>query len=104
MSNISSSQVIQKPDTLVDPNNFLPPGVIGIAYEERDAPSDGAIASAQDALTSDSVMNDGVDYSSIYVVSQTVRIDRLGRYTVDVVLSVPDRKGVTSWDVRISKV
>ena len=103
MSNVSSKQVTQKPTTLIDPNNFLPPHVLDLEYEGRDTPADSALATIGNTGNSDTI-GSGVDFSEIYIVSQTLRADPSGKWVVDVVLGVPDAKGVTEWEVRLTKV
>lgn len=103
MSNVSSKQVTQKPNTLVNPNNFLPPHVIDLEYLGLDTPADSALAAIGVSGDSDTI-GGGVDFSDIYIVSQTLRADPSGKWVVDVVLGVPDKKGVTEWEVRLTKV
>lgn len=104
MSNVSNRQVTQKPTTLVDPNNFLPPDVLDLAYERRDTPADSVLSSDESGLGSNPIVGEGVDYSGITVVSQTLRADPMGKFVVDVVLGVPDKKGVADWDVRLTRL
>jgi hypothetical protein len=104
MSNVSNRQVTQKPTTLVDPNNFLPPNVLDLAYEGKDTPADSVLSSDESGLGSNPIIGDGVDYSGISIISQTLRSDPTGKFVVDVVLGVPDKKGVVAWDVRLTRL
>jgi hypothetical protein len=102
MANVSTNQVTRKPDTQIDPNNFLPPGVLGMEYKPLQTPNDNAVSSVEIISPSDTV-GESVDYSEMFIVSQTLRAGPGGQWVVDVVLGVPDKKGVTTWDVRLAK-
>ena len=103
MSNVSSKQVTQKPNTFIDPNNFLPPHVLDLEYRPQDTPADSNLVAGDQTGGSDTI-GGGVDFSDIYIVSQTLRSDPSGKFVVDVVLGVPDKKGVREWEVRLTKV
>lgn len=102
MGNVSNRQVTQKPDVQIDPNNFLPPGLMGVDYKPLQTPNDSAVSSIDIVAASDT-SGQPVDFSEIYVVSQTLRAGPGGQWVVDVVLAVPDKKGIASWDVRLAK-
>jgi hypothetical protein len=118
---INSNQIIKKPDVVIDPNFFLPPGVVDARYpNEIEVNTDeiDTVIDADDVLDADSdVIIDepeetGEDNDTVIiyppdtaiVVSQTIRFDGTGQQVVDVILEVPDVDDSIQIDVRMTKV
>jgi hypothetical protein len=112
---ISSGRIVQKPEVVLDPNFFLPPGVTGMrleTLEERGRQSPGSIIAGSDGEVIDQELefeNPDIDSSLrppswIKVISQTVRKGPTGIQVVDVVIEVEDVPGVDDYQVRITKV
>ncbi|UMO76255.1 hypothetical protein SEA_TOMAS_66 [Streptomyces phage Tomas] len=117
---INSNQIIKKPDVIIDPNFFLPPGVVDARYPneievEQEPVSD--VVDADDIIVDDSVINDEPEEEgeetnttvlfppdTMTVVSQTIRVGDNGQQVVDVVIDVPDSEESTQIDVRMTKV
>lgn len=117
---INSNQIIKKPDVVIDPNFFLPPGVVDARYpNEIEVTTDEVddVVNADDVLDADSdVIIDepeetGEDNETtllyppdtVIVVSQTIRFDGTGKQVVDVILEVPDTEDSIQVDVRMTK-
>ena len=116
MTTISSANVVQKPDTLIDPNFTLPLGVSGVRY--------ASIESREPQVTEDengttvTVLYDELVVASmpmsvaaielpppatVTIFSQSVHVATDGRFAVDVVLDVEDILGVRDFQVRVAK-
>lgn len=114
---ISSGKIVKKPVIVVNPNFFLPPGVVdarpmteeelalegtkGQNQTERafSAGLPGTIEADPDKPIKLPVLRPPTD---IAVKSQRVRNNADGTSVVDVVLAVPDVEGATGYDVRIT--
>ena len=103
----------------VDPNFFVPPGVIGISQAESsgsqstygqdiiDVEDDGYFEEV-DTLGPITDAGDGGNEilgvpSNFSVFSQTVKILPDGTAMVDVILDIPDVPGANNYEVRITK-
>lgn len=109
---ISGSQVKIKTDAVIDPNFFLPPGVIDMRYStEQDVSSEDDYTSDEEVdvtvvevgVTDNSQADTLTPPDNITIISQTVKISPDGHEVVDVVLEVDDIPGVTSYEVRLAK-
>lgn len=118
---INSNQIIKKPDVVINPNFFLPPGVVDARYpNEIEVTTEEVddVVDADDVLDADSDVildepeetgedNDPVVLyppDTVIVVSQEMRFDETGRQVVDVILEVPDTEDSIQIDVRMTKV
>jgi hypothetical protein len=118
---INSNQIIKKPDVVIDPNFFLPPGVVDARYPndiEVTTEDIDTVVDTDDVLDADSDVivdepeetgedNDPVVLyppDTVIVVSQTIRFDETGSQVVDVILEVPDTEDSIQVDVRMTKV
>jgi hypothetical protein len=117
---INSNQIIKKPDVVIDPNFFLPPGVVDARYPNEteitteeislEVDADEILdieASEEDMLEPDESGDNDVSIlqppDNVVVVSQTTRFDANGRQVVDVVLEVLDVDESIQVDVRMTK-
>src|SRR6478735_10631022 len=113
MTSNDDSLTRQQPVT-VDPNFFLPPGLINAEYtSEAGPPSDdeetvsAIIVPEIEELVDQTVTSGGAlglrppDFVTLY--SQTVRIAADGRQVVDVVLDVEAVDGAADYEVRYSR-
>lgn len=117
---INSNQIIKKPDVVIDPNFFLPPGVVDARYpneievttdEITDVVDTDDILDADSDTTLDEPEETGEDNDTVIlyppdtviVVSQTIRFDGSGKQVVDVILEVPDVQDSIQVDVRMTK-
>ncbi|ASR76494.1 hypothetical protein SEA_TRIBUTE_60 [Streptomyces phage Tribute] len=117
---INSNQIIKKPDVVIDPNFFLPPGVVDARYpNEIEVTTDEItdVIDTDDILDADSDTNldepeeTGEDNDTVIlyppdtaiVVSQTIRFDGSGKQVVDVILEIPDVQDSIQVDVRMTK-
>lgn len=117
---INSNQIIKKPDVIIDPNFFLPPGVVDARYpNEIEVTTDEVddVVDTDDVLDADSDVileepeetGEDNDTTLLYppdtaiVVSQTLRFDGTGKQVVDVILEVPDVQDSIQVDVRMTK-
>lgn len=117
---ISTSRVSRKPDTVLDPNFFLPPGVVDMRYRTDQDPTDDTdnpdmSESVIDIEFDDTDTSEGdvagdegnviiAPPSSLVVLSQTVRHAPDGHSVVDVILSVEDGPDVANYEVQIQKI
>lgn len=118
----NSNQIIKKPDVVIDPNFFLPPGVVDARYPNEIEVTTDEISEVIDTddvidvddssdVTLDEPEETGEDNDPIVlyppdtaiVVSQTIRFDGSGKQVVDVVLEVPDVDDSIQVDVRMTK-
>ena len=111
---ISSGRIVQKPEVVLDPNFFLPPGVTGMrleTLEERGRKSPAGLNQGGDEVIDQEFNFDNPDLDTslrppswIKVISQTVRKGPTGIQVVDVVIEVEDVPGVDDYQVRVTKV
>lgn len=101
---------------VLDPNFFLPPGVVDLRYV-NDQDTDGLYPDDDptEAVDPDTGENTDGDINvgdvntalappaNITIISQTVRPVSGGSYVVDVVIDVEDVPGVTNYETRLSK-
>ena len=109
--NIASSQ-----PSVIDPNFFLPPGVVDLRYV-NDQDTDGLYSDDDPEEVTDPDTGEPTDGdinvgdvttalappANITIVSQSVRPLSGGSYVVDVVIEVEDVPGVTNYETRLSK-
>jgi hypothetical protein len=112
----SIRNVANKQPVVLDPNFFLPPGVVDVRHvndnetdglypddveetavegEDVTAPEDAPIDITSDVLQPP---------ASITIVSQTVKVANDGKFAVDVVIEVEDLPGVNTYETRLTKV
>lgn len=126
---LTSRQIIQKPDILIDPNFAVPPGIVDARQggtNDRRAnelegrkgkPGEDSEGEIIDGIPGD---DDGGEEgegprtpgvprgtlsppTGLHIVSQTPRYASDGTYVIDAVLGFDDVPGVTKYEVRISK-
>lgn len=123
---ISGNNVAQSSPTTLDPNFFLPPGVVDLRYINEEDVSDSMNDVSVDPSAGDTLdeiggavidVGDGevlptdgqptTNYlqapSTMSIVSQTVKVAPDGRFVVDVVIDVEDVPGAANYEVRLSK-
>lgn len=115
---ITSGKVIQKPELVLEVDDFLPPGVIGVRNKTRE--EDGNFEGAGDNSTGTGTLleEDQDDVTptkpggewlydelpipdTMTIVSQTVRIGADRKVVVDVVIETEDYPGITEFEARI---
>lgn len=111
---ISSGRIVQKPEVVLDPNLFLPPGVTGMrleTLEERGRKSPGSSSGGDDTSIDSEYTYDNPDLDTslrppawLKLISQTVRTGPTGIQVVDVVIEVEDVPGVTDYQPRVTKI
>lgn len=100
-NNSNSGNIVKIPPTTVDPNFFLPPGVVEFTYAFND---DTTMAESDPNLVvgeAEKVVLRPPNY--IVIVSQTLRLMSSGQTNVDVVIDTEDVPGMSNYEVRISK-
>jgi len=117
MTTINSGNIINLPDVLVDPNSFLPPGVVGMRYVDP-ADREPEVTEDEDGSTVTVIYDEVFDLSELSpqaaaielhppitatIIEQSVHVANDGRFAVDVVLEVEDILGVRDYEVRVSK-
>jgi hypothetical protein len=117
---INSNQIIKKPDVVIDPQFFLPPGVNDARYpsaeelEIKDVPEvvddddteiTGEVTFVEPEETSDAqTQTDSLTApDSITIISQTIRTAENGQHVVDIIIDVEDVDSSIQIDVRIAK-
>jgi hypothetical protein len=111
----STRNVVNKQPVVLDPNFFLPPGVVDVRHvndTETDGlysdESDDTIAEGDVESPVDSVVDGNNDVlqppGEITIVSQTVKVADDGKFAVDVVIDVEEIPGVTNYETRLTKV
>lgn len=124
MSQISTANVIKKPDVVLDPQFFLPPDVVDVRVGRASDPveDDGVtfddVVDADDAFVEDGEIADTPNIPTdddgegaemlptpqwMNIIDQQVRIAPDGKAVVDVVIELEDVTGATEYDVRITK-
>ena len=116
MTNLSTSQVKQKPAVVIDPNFFLPPNIIDMRHPIETDPNqedgDEDTGGAGEVSENDNVIDvpTGETTSGLYppdnitIVSQEVHVGADGTSVVDVVIDVQDSPGAVSYDVRLTRL
>ena len=116
---IRDTQIIKTPEGVIDPDLYVPDDVVGIRAAETEdlIPDDpdndylsGVDYDAEIVTGTDPTSIDpGVDSTAILaapqtvsIASQTVKFTSDGTTVVDVVLSVEDVMGATSYEVRLT--
>jgi hypothetical protein len=117
LMSINSNQIIKKPDVVIDPNFFLPPGVVDARYpngtevdqNEVDETTDVEDAPVEIVFDEPAETDEDNDVTTLYppdsviVVSQTIRTGDNGQQVVDVILEVEDVSDSIQVDVRMAK-
>lgn len=120
---ITSGKVIKKPEIVLEPDDFLPPGLIDVRVKTRDESGllDGT-GSDSSFITTENLAEDTGDAdkdpdnpdNSLYtdtpgsmpvpqdmtIISQTVKVGEDRKITVDVVIETSDFPGITEFDAR----
>lgn len=107
------------PEIVVDPNFFVPEGVVGIVVGEpatekapseedyREVIDDGYFAPVDTIGPLTDTVSGSTEIlgvpTNITIVSQDVRVLPNGSALVDVVINIPDVRGATNYEVRITK-
>jgi shikimate 5-dehydrogenase len=111
----STRDVVTVQPVVLDPNFFVPPGVVDVRYVNEtdtdslyiDDPNNNEAdpdATATDDLIIDTTTTGLEPPANITIVSQTVKVAADGRFVVDVVIDVEDAPGVTTYESRLTKV
>jgi hypothetical protein len=116
---INSNQIIKKPDIVIDPNFFLPPGVVDARYPNGDETDQAETTDTEITETVDGSVDSPFDESletgednnvstlfppdSVIVVSQVIRTGDNGQQVVDVIIEVEDVPTSIQVDVRMAK-
>lgn len=114
----SIRNVVNSQPVVLDPNFFLPPGVVDARYindEDTAGLYDNNDPTGTDSDTTEVVDDSTTDTpivetpntiqppANITIVSQTVRAVADGRYVVDVVIDVEDVPGISTYETRLTK-
>lgn len=106
MTSINSDEIIFRPDTVLDPEFYVPPGLARVTnsiptlLEEIENGGDdlGGVGDVPDgSLDPDTLPAP----ATAVVISQTARLLASGAYVIDVVFEVEDVPGATSAEVRV---
>jgi hypothetical protein len=123
---ITSGKVIQKPDIVLESDDFLPPGILDVRTKTRDESGSGeGIGGGSDqpgTLTDTEVTDteggtDPTNAGTLYgdtpgsmpvpqdmkIISQTVKVGADRKITVDVVIETSDFPGITEFQTRVTK-
>lgn len=117
---ISSKQIIQKPDVILNPNFFLPPGVVDARYSTDAEKTEEEVTEIVDfaPVENGEIVETPIDDitpdpgqpptillppDSVIVVSQEIRTVGNGQQVVDVILEVADAESSIQVDVRLTK-
>lgn len=119
---ITSGKVIQKPEIVLDQNDFLPPGILGVRPQTRDEAGHptgfGDRDNSEEEGTLDEIVNEnpleepddigkGPDVMPIptfmKIISQTVKVGADKKITLDVVIETDDFPGIREFEARITK-
>lgn len=117
---ISSNQIIKKPDVILNPNFFLPPGVVDARHASEVEAAEEEITEIVDfnPVPGGDIIETPIDDigsetgppptillppDSVIVVSQEVRTVANGQQVVDVILEVADVEDSIQVDVRLTK-
>lgn len=112
---ITSGKVIKKPEIVLEPTDFLPPGIVDVRTQNREeagAPDGLAVDNSGNELDDLIVIENpiyGYPEGSILpvpqdmkIVSQTVKVGRDKKVTVDVLIETSDLPGISSFEARLS--
>lgn len=107
MSTINTGNVVSVPATIIDPNFFLPPGVVDLKYAIKD---DASAGDDQGGLGSGSgTVTTIVDPLGalrppnwINIVSQVIRISPTGHVSVDVTIDIEDVPGAVKFEAKLA--
>ena len=106
MASINSDEIIFRPDTVLDPNFHVPPGLarvrnanLLIQDEVQIGGDDGAGSGDEEDGSLDPDSLPAPEFA--YVVSQTTRTLANGAYVIDVVFEVEDVPGADAAEVRV---
>ncbi len=120
---ITSGKVIQKPEIVLEPTDFLPPGIQGVRTKTRDEMGPfnaGADSSADELLVNPFPEEDEIDFedtppasggdlgqlpvpNDMKIISQTLRVGPDGKITVDVVIETSDFPGIEEFEAKLTK-
>lgn len=122
---ITSGKVIQKPDIVLETDEFLPPGILNVRTKTRDESGilsgDGSdstfIGAEPDPLDEDGTDTPELPPEDLYedkpgsmpvpmdmrIISQTVKVGDDRKITVDVVIETSDFPGIREFEARVTK-
>lgn len=114
---ITSGKVIKKPEIVLDNTDFLPPGVIDVRGKTREeaGPPNGLAGDNSGNEEPDLIVIENPDPpgggrevlpvpQDMKIVSQTVKVGRDKKITVDVLIETSDLSGITQFEARLSKL
>lgn len=113
---ITSGKVIKKPEVVLDPTDFLPPGVIDVRTQTREEAGtpDGLAVDISDREEEIIVIENPDPPGNtrqvlpvpqdMKIISQTVKVGRDKKVTIDVLIETSDLTGISSFEVRLSKL
>lgn len=95
------------PATLkVDRNFYIPDGLESVEYDSNDPTDDSAAEAVVGSSEGGEAGGEGAGVlvpDRLKIISQTLRTNKGGEMVVDVVVEVPDVKGVIKYDLRVTK-
>lgn len=115
---LTSRQIIQKPDIIIDPNFFAPPGVVD-AYHgevERDrvgrygdqggGSGDGNVTIVDPEESQEPSKPGGslMPPTGMRIIKQTKRFNQDGSYVIDAVLGFDAVPGAARYEIRLTKL
>lgn len=113
---ITSGKVIQKPDLVIEVDDFLPPGLIGVRTRKRDeagsfdsSSPDSSFTLVEEDLPGSDSPGEPQDWlydtlpvpNDMVIISQTSRVGPDGKMVVDVVIETPDFPGIVEFESRL---
>lgn len=117
---ITSGKVIQKPEVVLEVDDFLPPGVVGVRNKTRDEAGSFDIGVGDESTGT--LIEDGTDTdgpgspadglegyeelpipTEMTIVSQTTRVGPDGKILVDVIIETPDFPGINEFEARLTR-
>lgn len=117
---ITSGKVIQKPEIVLEPTDFLPPGILGVRTQTRDeagqpgVSGEGQATEQDEVIINDDPLNNGNEPDadapevmpipqSFRIISQTEKVGADGKVTIDVLIETDDFPGINEFEVRLTK-
>ena len=100
-NNSNSGNIVSIPPTTIDPNFFLPPGVVEFRYAFNDNTRMSEADPNAVVGAGEKIVLRPPNY--ITIVSQTVKQLAGGQTNVDVVIDTENVPGMSNYEVRISK-
>ncbi len=112
----TSGKVIQKPELVLEVDDFLPPGLIGVRNKTSDegrteeviagSEANGTLAEESTGPINPGGTGDGTLMEmpiplDLRIISQTIRVGPDGKMVVDVVIETSNITGVSEFETRI---